>query len=288
MASDTPFIDVKSYDCYRSYLRDTIEFRRQQNRRFTVRGLCLKVGLKTDNYVMRIVRRQRNMSPQLAEKFVAALGLKDGDASYFMYLVNIDSARTDQERALNLRAAAQLRVEANGGVRPIIDDGMLRHWYLGAIWELAGCEGADLAPREIVRSLGHKISVAQAATALQFLRERRYLVESDGKLTQSDRPIFSSTGKADPVVQLNHKQLLMAARDAVDLPMPERVFSGLTIAIKRERLAEIRARIRQFVLDLRTDLAMDEGADTVYRVGMHSFPLARFGGLPRGSTDELL
>ncbi len=91
-------IDVLNYNDYRTFLSDYLAFRRAKSPRFTVRQFCVRAGISTDNYLLRILRGQRNLGPMIAERFLPQLGLGRVGEQYFLALVHAAAARTLSEK----------------------------------------------------------------------------------------------------------------------------------------------------------------------------------------------
>lgn len=267
-------VDVFDYADYRAYLADVLAWKRATVRGFSVRQFSLKAGLSTENYLLRVLRKKRNLGPKVTERFAAALALDGPSARYFAALTRVEGSKTTSERATALGELERAR-RRRRRFAPITDNAILRHWHTAAILELGSCREFQLAPRSAARALRHKISVQQAKEAIAFLLERGYLREKDGRLAATDEPIVSTNGVADPLVRLNHRETIGAALEAIDQPLADRGFFGLTIACSRARLPEIKARLKTFVDGLHAELALDPGSDTVYRINAHCFPLAR-------------
>ncbi len=263
------------YSNYRTYLSDYLVWKRSSSKAFTVRSFCLKAGVSTENYLLRVIRKKRNLGRQMAERFSLALSLKGKEADYFLALVEAEHSRT-----LSSKQHALDRIEKiKRGSRRIsykTDNSMIRHWYVAAIWELAWCKGFELTPQSAVAALRKKISIQQAKETIEFLAERGSLKNEDGKWAPVATYFASTDGIADPMVKLNHRETLQAAMDAVELPIDERGFYGLTMAFSQKRMPEVKVRMKKFIEELQAEFALDAEPDTVYRIGAHCFPLTSY------------
>ena len=237
-----------------------------------MRQFCQRIGLSTHNYVQRIVSGQRNLTVALAERFIPVLGLRGADATYFRALVALTHARSDNERDHYLRLTSQMRTKNQ--VVPRVDNTLLRQWYLSVIWEMAACRDITMTPPAVAQALGGKITPSMAADALDFLVRGGYLEAlQDGRFRKLAVPIHTSDGRPDPFVRLNHSQMLDAAKASLALPIDRRIFYGMALAVKSQRLPEIQQKLRTFFISLSEDIDADDEPDTVYRFGLHCFPL---------------
>jgi uncharacterized protein (TIGR02147 family) len=206
---------------------------------------------------------------------VPVLKLRGASARYFVTLAHIASARTLSEKGKWLAELEELRRRRGKSAAVVEDNALFRHWYVAAIWELASCAAVKkLTPKLAAEALQGKIGVQEAKEAIEFLLARGYLREKDGKLVPSETFIISSDGKTDQIVRLNHRQTVSASLDAIELPIEDRGFYGLTLAFSKRRLPQVKARLKQLIQDLQAEFALDPEADTVYRINAHCFPLS--------------
>ena len=267
-------ITPTNYTSYRAFLADYLTQMRATSRVFTVRRFCQKAGISTNNYLLRILRGQRNLGPKLIDRFIKVVGLRNDEAKYFRAMVALESQTNFEEQANVQKQMDLIRRKLN---RPplVTDNSLLRHWYLLAIWELASCKGFVLTPKSAVKALGHRISVQEAKEAIEFLFDRGYVIEKDGRLIQAEKQIASTDEIPNALVNFNHKETLKQAIEALNLPVGERGFYSLTLAIDQRRLPELKERIKKFQAELHAEFCLDEGADRVYLITGNCFPVAK-------------
>ncbi len=272
------------YSDYRTYLADYVAWKRATSRAFSVRAFCLKAGVSTENYLLRIIRGQKNLGPKLAERFSEAIGLKERESRYFFLLAQLGQSKNLRDQKRILETLDKLRRNLNRGqvlTPQIIDNSMIRHWYFGAILELASCPGFKLSPQSAADALQGRISVQEAKEAIEFLVQKKYLISAKGRLTCSPNPISSTDNVPDAMVRLAHQKTLEIAAESVELPLEERSFRGLTLAFEHKRMPEAKEMIREFVDKFQERFALDPKADRVYRMQVQCFPLSVKPSSPR-------
>ncbi len=270
-------ISVFDYTDYREYLRDYLEWKRSSKKGFTVRQFCLKAKINTDNYLLRVLRRQRNLGPKMTGRFAKALALNPQESRYFHIMTEYQNSTQPSEKTQFYRQMETLLKARKQSMSPVVDNSIFTHWYIAAIWELASCKNADLSPKGIAKALQGKISVQQAKESLEFLAQRNLLIREDSSKRYVQKPIYLTTteGIRDSVIQLNHRETLKMAEESLNLPLAERGFYGLTIALPSSQIPELKAKLSEWVNQLRTEYANQDQADRVYRVGLHCYPLAK-------------
>src|SRR5262245_54761071 len=90
--------DVFEYLDYRAFLRDVYVHRKAESRGFSFRAFSRRAQLRSPNYLKLVMDGERNLSPQMAERFARALGLDDEASAYLVDLVAFNQATTVGER----------------------------------------------------------------------------------------------------------------------------------------------------------------------------------------------
>ncbi|HEX5657376.1 MAG TPA: TIGR02147 family protein, partial [Polyangiales bacterium] len=90
--------DVFEFDDYRAFLRAHYAHKKASGRSFSLRVFSRLAGLTSSNYLKLVMDGDRNLTPEMAERFAAACGLKGDAASFFCELVGFNQARNAAER----------------------------------------------------------------------------------------------------------------------------------------------------------------------------------------------
>ncbi|MBY0469708.1 TIGR02147 family protein [bacterium] len=272
MIPNTPSLkcDIFRYSDYRSYLRDFISLKKASGKGFSVRQFCLKAGITTENYLNRILRKQRNIGPRTAERLIDVMKLNREEKNFFITLVLKESAKTVESKSFYLEKISAVQRRKKIPDR-ITDNSMMRNWYTVVIWELATCKDFDLTIENIIRSLRKPISPAQAREALKYLVEKGFLKQVDGRWRQSEKAYTTTNEIEDPLVQMNHKMAFESAIESINGPLAERGMYGLTIAINRNRIPTLKKHLDRFIDELNAEFAYDKSSDVVLRAGAFCF-----------------
>src|SRR5262245_35395175 len=89
-------VEVYDYLDYRAYLRDV--YLEGKKRGLSHRSFSRRAGLKSPNYLKRVIDGDRNLSDDMIARFAKALGLDRESSDYFRDLVHFTHARTTTER----------------------------------------------------------------------------------------------------------------------------------------------------------------------------------------------
>src|SRR5688500_12914713 len=101
--------DVYAHFDYRSLLRSFYEHKKARSRGFSYRSFARRAGLSSPNLLKRVIDGERNLTPEMAERFARACGFEGEEASYFRELVAFNEAKTEAERSARYRTLSAFR-----------------------------------------------------------------------------------------------------------------------------------------------------------------------------------
>ena len=270
--------DIYQYLDYRAYLHDWLVARagRPSLRMLARRAKC------SPALISAVTTGHRDLDTGRAETFAAAMKLDADQTSHLLSLVALahDPSRQRRQRALDEALTTQRfrgAGQADAAAIAVTSDP-----EVGAVLELARCEGWRDDPAWIARSLRPPISLEAAAAALTALQTVGALVRGeDGKLRlgradwTTGHVVFP--GVANLATVRRNKVLLARAPDILDtVPSDERQFGTMTFAVDAELVKQIKARVERFyegIIHL-VD-STDVRRDRVYQLGVQLFPLAK-------------
>ena len=275
-------VDVFRYRDYRQYLRDVYAARKQSEYGFSYRAFARKAGLSAPNYLKLVADGQRNLTPEMATRFAAALGLRGDAADYFCDLVGFNQASSARERERQYERLRRHRRYKSTFRLDAAHAAYHSEWYIPAVRELVACAGFQEDPRWIAAALCPSITARQAEQALRVLDELGFVQRgTDGRLVQRD-PVLS-TGDDRPLghhIVSFHRAMLERAADALDhVPRDEREIAALTLSLSAAQLEVFKQRLhdmRQELLQAALEAADTAGPlDRVVQINFQMFPLAR-------------
>ncbi|MGE3759418.1 MAG: DUF4423 domain-containing protein, partial [Pseudobdellovibrionaceae bacterium] len=148
---------------------------------------------------------------------------------------------------------------------------LISEWYHAALVELVETKNFSSSPNKIAKKLG--ISVEQAEDAVKRLLRLGILLKKDGELLKTND--FSQVvGAPVEAIQSFHKQHLNHALTAMLNQDPsEREISGVTMALDKEQLPELRELIVEFQNRLTNICNVAKSKDSVYHLAMQFYRL---------------
>ncbi len=274
--------DLYRYLDYRQWLSDWFTWKKQVNPRYSHRAFARRAGQSSPSLLLNVVARRRNLTPATAAGVARATDLTEEQATFFRALVELDQADSPEGRAAALsdvRAARRFR-EA----RKLDGDAVeyLSCWYYPAVRELATCRGFRPDPEWIAAELRPRVTVAQAARALELLVSLGLLVVEDGVARVTDVSLATPHEVAAVAAYAYHREMLERATEALQTAAPsERHFCAVTVAVPDALVPTLKRELdalQERLLDL-CDGA-EAPRDRVYQVNLHLLPLSARGAEP--------
>ncbi len=89
---------VYNYLDYRAFLKDLVEFRKQQDSKYSYRYFSGKAGFSSTNFISLVVKGKRNLTNGSISQIAKGLGLKKKEREFFENLVFMNQASTHDEK----------------------------------------------------------------------------------------------------------------------------------------------------------------------------------------------
>ena len=125
---------IYTYRDYRVYLRDHYEQCAARNAGFSLRSFALKLEMNVSN-LTRMLKGQRNISDDTAERLIIYLKLRDREAGYFRLLVHYNQARNPADKQALYEQIRLFRKTKLRNLGPEYDE-YFSNWYTIALREL--------------------------------------------------------------------------------------------------------------------------------------------------------
>ena len=231
-----PAIDVFRYLDYRLFLADY--YLAGKGRGFSYRNFSRAAGLRSPNYLKLIIEGQRNLTPEMAERFATACRLKGDTAEYFVELVRFSQAASDAERSQAYRRLSGFQRYRQAQRLELAHAAYHANWYVPAIRELIGSPGFREDPEWIGQRLLPPISARRVAQALESLLTLG-LVERNqgGELAQRAAVVSTGAQTASMHIGNYHRAMLKRAAEAIEeVPAARRDISSLTLRVRESSI----------------------------------------------------
>jgi len=270
---------VWEYTDYRLWLNDLFQARKAVHSWYSYGVLAQKAGFQARDYLLRVMRGDRGLSPASAEKLADALDLRSEERNYFLALVLYNQSKRDAAKELawsNMQHA--LRKSRNASERRLITGAhrqvlsSWQHLVVRSLLELRPDPGDWTAIGKRLRPRRSKASVRRSIGILQKcgLVEKR----DDGLWYATDKSIATNPEVSFPAVRQFHRHSLKLASESLERFPPEhRNLSGMVLGISRSTYAFVIERLTRLRKEIAQVADNDTDANAVYQLTLALFPL---------------
>jgi uncharacterized protein (TIGR02147 family) len=269
---------IQDYLDYREYLRDWFSWKKAASPRFSQRAFARRMGQSSPSIGVDLVAGRRSLTPALFGPLAKALDLDADQRGYLQLLVNLDRAKTPQQRngAWDRLSAhrwfRQARRVEGEGFRYVSD------WTCPAVRELASRPDFRADPAWIARTLVPAISESRAQRTLDTLFELGLLVlDDDGQVQQAEASVVTPSEVQGLAAHNYHHGMFELAREGITrFDSSERHYTGVTVCVPESLVPDLKREIVEFAERLLERCDRAEGdPERVYQVHLAAFPLSR-------------
>ena len=265
---------IVEYSDFRQYMLDYYEERKRRSV-FSWREFSKIAGFTSSSYMKVVCDGKSKLSRIGVERTGAAMGLVGFEMEYFRAMVEFGQASTEEkkkaayENMLAIAKVHKVRV-LEGDLFEFYDS-----WQNPVVRELAPLmPGAT--PGEIAKKCYPEISAAAVQQSLNFLTKAGLLKKAgDSSFVQAETSITGTPDATRLALRGMHRQMSKLATPALDLPVEQRNFSGVTMGVSREsyeRIVKVLDECRRQIIAIAAD---DKDIDQVYRLNLQLFPLTK-------------
>lgn len=272
--SPTPTRRPSVYDYldYRRFLSDFFDYLRDR-KKFSVRSFASQAGFASIGYVTMILKGDRNLTPQTADRVAKALRLTKGEHEFFVKLVHFnsrerledkDSAYRDLLSSKNYRRIKKLDASHYE---------FFSHWYHVALLEVLDTALRSQTTEAIATAMG--VSTQEVVSGLKVLLDLGLIQKTVEGWQRCEGLHHTEPQVKSLSVRKFHREMITKALDSIDgTPPHQRELGSLTISLSQERFEEMRKRIYEFNQEMNELFSGDPSPDRVYQLSFQLFPLA--------------
>ncbi len=268
---------VARYKDYRQFMGDFYQFKKSLRSGFSYRRFSQMVGVSSPNYLQLVIQGKRNLSDDLAARVAKALNLTEAERTYFVSMVILENAKSEDARELaeaeTLRAVKELvskeftKKEATH---------IVGRWYHMLVRELVLLPDFEPSGEWISEKLRGLITEEEAEQSLSMLLGTGFLRVDKGRYIQSD-PVVDTGHAFNELVAFNyHVESLKTLARALPLTEKQNRELGLiNIPINSAKMPELIRRIRKFQDEVIGWLQEEESPDRIVQLGTYLVPITK-------------
>jgi len=270
-------ISIFEYKDYRKFLNDWYRNAKERGPGFSHRAFAKRAGLNSTNFFMLVMQGKRNLTEASIKNVMQGLKLNKQEQEFFRSLVFFNQAKSYEDKDFYYQKLLQSKKYRQ--VKPIAKENYeyYSNWYHPVVRELVISKNFDGTPEWIAGRISPPITPAQASKSIEIL-ERLGFIErtASGKWKQSSTIVSTGPELTSIVVHNYHKNILDLSREVMDkLSMRDRDVSALTLGVKKEKVDEIRKKIREFRKEILKMVSTDTEPEEVLQLNIQFYPVTK-------------
>lgn len=268
-------MNIYTYTDYRKYLKDYFEYKKKECSYFSHRYLCNKLGLKSSNFILLVIKGMRNLSDDICTKLIDVFQLKEKEAEYFKHLVLFSHAKNNFEKNNYWKKMISLRPKRKNGY---IDEAKFRcydQWYNLAILELIPLMGNDIDYQKLAKLISPAITAKEAKASVNLLLELDMIKLTENNSYEKNESTIETDTKVNSLAIYNyHKKMSSLATESLsNIKREERNFSSCTLDVSEDGYKMIINMVNEFREKLMDVCATDDKIDRIYQLNFQLFPI---------------
>lgn len=269
---------VHQFTDFRKYLGEWFQYKKATRRGFSHRTLSQKLGLSSPNFVLLVIKGERNISMELAEKLSSVIGHADEEKEYFLWLVRLDQAKDSRERLEAQRNLLRLVRKVSTSVLKSCQLDVIGSWQHMLIRECVFFSDFKPEAEYIAKKLDYFISLEEAEASIEFLIKGQYWIQDQNGQWKANDPVLDTGDNVFTGILMNElhsKTLDQWSKWIQEVEPTQRELGLLYIPINSNKIPELKKRIRDFQDEIIGWLQDEKEADQIVQLGTYLMPLRR-------------
>ncbi len=263
--------NIFNYVDYREYVRDWYREVQTHNSSYSYRSMAAALDINSGT-LSRILKSERNIRPEVIERFSKLMKLSTVDGEYFELLIQFEQAGDTTIKREIYRKIIIFRTKRKKSVSANQAD-YFGEWFHTAIRELLRLNGT-LTAGEIKQALSPEPTLSHVKKSLQLLLDIEMIREENGVFFASEQLLTICDSWRGVAVQEYQSQMMTLGIESLDRhSWQERDISTVSITINNrdlDKAQEILKNAREELLQLE-EQTIDH--NRVYQCNIQLFPL---------------
>ena len=265
---------IVEYSDFRKYMLDFYEERKRCSA-FSWREFSKIAGFTSSSYMKVVCDGKSKLSRIGVERTGAAMGLVGFEMEYFRAMVEYGQVESEEKKVAaynNMLAIAKVHK-----VRVLEGDlfKFYETWQNPVVRELAP-QMPGATPGEMAKKFYADVSAAEVRESLDFLTKSGLLKKTeDENFLQTESSITGTPDVTRLALRGMHRQMSKLATPALELPVNERNFTGVTMGISRELYGRIVKELDECLRRIVALASEEKNIEQVYRLNLQLFPLTK-------------
>ena len=265
---------IVEYSDFRKYMLAFYEERKRCSA-FSWREFSKIADFTSSSYMKVVCDGESKLSRIGVERTGAAMGLVGFEMEYFRAMVEYGQVESEEKKVAaynNMLAIAKVHK-----VRVLEGDlfKFYETWQNPVVRELAP-QMPGATPGEMAKKFYADVSAAEVRESLDFLTKSGLLKKTeDENFLQTESSITGTPDATRLALRGMHRQMSKLATPALELPVNERNFTGVTMGVSRELYGRIVKELDECLRRIVALASEEKNIEQVYRLNLQLFPLTK-------------
>lgn len=261
---------------------DPIEFvnrqfslKKEVNPRFSLRSYAKLLGYANPSLLSSVLKGERKLNPEMAEKIAAQLRLSAKERKYFQLLILIRYAKNESEKQMYtdlLEATKPDEVVSQFSVSidsfRFIDD-----WYHVAILEMVELKNFKKDYEWMAKKLGRGLTAELVEAAVKRLIRLGLVDDTKKSFKRKEGSFVVDKNIPNDAIKKHHDQFIQFARQAIyEQPINDRDIRSSTFTLKRKNYKKAQDILKKAHAEL-IELSCKDDGEELFQVCTQLFTL---------------
>lgn len=259
---------------YRDFLCTYAEEKKLQSKVWNLSMWARTLGLKSTSSITKILSGERKPGPDLVDRLVRYFKFNAEEERHFRSLVLLDKDKNASAFRVLLERTKQKESTLQSRVLELFEFRLIAEWHHLSVRELFRIKDFKLDLGKIRKLFKTALPVETIEKSISLLQRLALIQKSErGTWVAVDQQVLTQNDVPNEAIRLYHEQMLEQAKARLqDTDAEERDFQALTLLIDRERLPELKHKIREFIQAFESE-GGSKRVNQLYQLQFQLFPI---------------
>ncbi|MFZ3229567.1 MAG: TIGR02147 family protein [Pseudobdellovibrio sp.] len=267
--------NIYHYESFRTYLSDVVYDLKKRCVGFTYRSFSKSAGFGSPNFLLLLIKGDRNLSVQAAAKIAKTFGLDRTQSKFFENLVMYNQSKVSEEKIIYATQIIKIRSQLDSYTLKQNQFCYYTNWRHVAIKELLQIN-PRLSNLEIAELLNPQCTLADVENSVEILISLGFIKKENDIYQSLIQNIITGDKFISTAVVQFHKNMIRLGSESLDrFTANERDVTAATVALSKENFEKIRLKINDLRQEIMALAETEQNDRSVIQINFQMFPLTK-------------
>ena len=259
--------NIFDYQDYRAFLKDLIAYRKSNKKNYSRKTFATAIGFASDAGLNMVLSGKRSLRSPYLEKCLSNIRFALNEKMYFESLVKCDSLSDSQKRKVIKEAKLFKDVW-----EPPSPSSEIRLIDYSMVHQILSLNPRFLTAKEVKHCFRYEIPIKMIERILNWMAERQYVTQLNDRYRLETQIMKTVDEVPNENIQQVHIDALKLAEQALKSdPIESREFQTYFFTINKERLPELKSKVKETVISVISEFNTEEEASTSVQMHFNLF-----------------